>query len=75
MTTTITPDEIRAKCRNAHPVDALVLLKCAEEIERLQGELAGVVAHRDSETRWAAQYKAERDEARERIAGLGGERQ
>jgi len=75
MTAIITPDEIRQRTRNAHPVDALVLLRCAEEIERLQGELADVVAHRDSETRWASQYKAERDEARERIAGLGGERQ
>ena len=43
MIAIITPDEIRAKCRNAHPVDALVLLRCAEEIERLRGELEWIM--------------------------------
>ena len=39
-------------------------LKLAERNGLLR-ELADVVAHRDSETRWASEYKAERDEARE----------
>lgn len=56
---------LRDAAKRAHPVDAVAIHGLADEVERLQRELADVIAHRDSETRWAAQYKAERDRARE----------
>jgi hypothetical protein len=31
-----TPEELRAKCRNAHPVDAAIIMQAADEIERLR---------------------------------------
>ena len=39
----------------------------AKAYDDLQRELADVIAHRDSETRWAAQYKRERDRARDAL--------
>jgi uncharacterized membrane protein len=35
----IDPEELRAKCRNAHPVDAAIIMQCADEIERLLGKI------------------------------------
>jgi hypothetical protein len=34
-----TPDELRQRCRNAHPVDAAIIMQCADEIERLLGKI------------------------------------
>jgi rhodanese-related sulfurtransferase len=36
----MTPNELRDRCRNAHPVDAKIILECADEIERLRAALA-----------------------------------
>jgi hypothetical protein len=41
----ITPDELRARCRNAHPVDARTILQCADEIERLRAVLELIADH------------------------------
>jgi len=35
----MTPDELRSACRNAHPVDARLMLQAADEIERLRSAL------------------------------------
>jgi hypothetical protein len=35
----MTPDELRDACRNAHPVDARLMLQAADEIERLRETL------------------------------------
>jgi hypothetical protein len=41
----MTPDELRARCRNAHPVDRNIILQCADEIERLRSVLEDIADH------------------------------
>jgi len=38
----IDPDELRQRCRNAHPVDRNIILQCADEIERLRAVLESI---------------------------------
>jgi hypothetical protein len=45
----ITPDELRQRCRNAHPVDAAIIMQCADGIERLERKLA---AERERAEEW-----------------------
>ena len=62
MSDTPRTDEAVAQYDQCGQSRQLVLATFARQLER---ELADMTAIRDSESRWATQYKQERDEARE----------